>query len=144
MADALKARCVLADVRWRWTLKVMWTAACTERNLCADPTLPDRGRSRHQSAFAIRSRVVARSEARKARQAFGDLPGERRRNNLLSRVFARNRRDDGPIFLQVPSDSAVAGGAEQPDSVIPLGAQCGDGGLECVDASRWECTLEAI
>src|SRR5208337_4122775 len=38
MADALKARCVLAEVRWRWTLKVLW-AACTERNLCADPTL---------------------------------------------------------------------------------------------------------
>jgi hypothetical protein len=30
--------------------RCMWTAACTERNLCADPTLPDRGRSRHQSA----------------------------------------------------------------------------------------------
>jgi hypothetical protein len=39
MADALKARCVLAEVRWRWTLKVFWAAACTERNLCADPTL---------------------------------------------------------------------------------------------------------
>src|ERR1019366_9334385 len=39
MAAALKARCVLADVRWRWTLKVFWAAACTERNLCADPTL---------------------------------------------------------------------------------------------------------
>src|ERR1700730_5846293 len=23
MAEALKARCVLADVRWRWTLKVL-------------------------------------------------------------------------------------------------------------------------
>jgi XFP C-terminal domain len=23
MADALKARCVLAEVRWRWTLKVL-------------------------------------------------------------------------------------------------------------------------
>src|ERR1700730_15486396 len=38
-ADALKARCVLAEVRWRWTLKVFCVAACTERNLCADPTL---------------------------------------------------------------------------------------------------------
>ena len=38
-ADALKARCVLAEVRWRWTLKLLWAAACTERNLCADPTL---------------------------------------------------------------------------------------------------------
>jgi hypothetical protein len=39
MAEALKARCVLAEVRWRWTLKVFCVAACTERNLCADPTL---------------------------------------------------------------------------------------------------------
>src|ERR1700736_5358565 len=37
-ADALKDRCVLAEVRWRWTLKVFWAAACTERNLCAEPT----------------------------------------------------------------------------------------------------------
>jgi len=27
-ADALKARCVLAEVRWRWTLKVSRAAAC--------------------------------------------------------------------------------------------------------------------
>ena len=39
IADALKARCVLAEVRWRWTLKMLWAAACTERNLCADPAL---------------------------------------------------------------------------------------------------------
>ena len=39
MAEALKARCVLVEVRWRWTLKVFCVAACTERNLCADPTL---------------------------------------------------------------------------------------------------------
>jgi len=39
MADALKARCVLAEVKWRWTLKVFCVAACTERNLCADPML---------------------------------------------------------------------------------------------------------
>jgi hypothetical protein len=39
MADALKARCVLADVRWRWTVKVLYVAASVERNLCADPTL---------------------------------------------------------------------------------------------------------
>jgi hypothetical protein len=74
--------------------------------------------------------------------SFWRSPGEGRRNDLLSPVFARDRRDDGPIFLQVPPDSAVAGGAEQPDSVIPLGAQCGDGGPECVDASRLDCTLE--
>jgi hypothetical protein len=28
--------------------------------------------------------------------------------------------------------------------VIPLGAQCGDGGPECVVASRWDCTLESL
>ena len=39
IADALKARCVLADVRWRWTLKVLYVAAWVERNLCADPTV---------------------------------------------------------------------------------------------------------
>jgi hypothetical protein len=39
MADALKTRCILADVRWRWTLKVSYVAAWVERNLCADPTL---------------------------------------------------------------------------------------------------------
>jgi hypothetical protein len=39
MANALKVRCVLAEVRWRWTLKVFCVAACTEGNLCADPTL---------------------------------------------------------------------------------------------------------
>jgi hypothetical protein len=39
IADARKARCVLADVRWRWTLKVLYVAAWVERNLCADPTL---------------------------------------------------------------------------------------------------------
>ena len=38
-ADALEDRCVLAEVRWRWTLKVFCAAACTERNICADPTL---------------------------------------------------------------------------------------------------------
>jgi transposase len=38
MADALKARCVPAEVRWRWTLKVFCVAACTERNLCAGDT----------------------------------------------------------------------------------------------------------
>jgi len=37
IAVALKARCVLAEVRWRWTLKVLYAAACVERNLWADP-----------------------------------------------------------------------------------------------------------
>jgi hypothetical protein len=39
MADARKARCVLAEVRWRWTLKVLYVTAWVERNLCADPML---------------------------------------------------------------------------------------------------------
>src|ERR1019366_5580642 len=39
IADALKARCVLADVIWRWKLKVLYVAAWVERNLCADPTV---------------------------------------------------------------------------------------------------------
>jgi hypothetical protein len=33
IADALKTRCVLAEVRWRWTLKALWAAACTEKSL---------------------------------------------------------------------------------------------------------------
>src|ERR1700730_13804844 len=28
----LKARCVLADVRWRWTLKILWGAARTRHH----------------------------------------------------------------------------------------------------------------
>jgi hypothetical protein len=36
-ADAVKARCVLAEVRWRWRSKVFCVAACSERNICADP-----------------------------------------------------------------------------------------------------------
>ena len=39
MADVRKARCVEADVRWRWTLNVLYVAAWLERNLWADPTL---------------------------------------------------------------------------------------------------------
>jgi hypothetical protein len=35
-------------IRWRRTLKVLWTAACTERNLCAVPT--------HLNPFILRSR----------------------------------------------------------------------------------------
>jgi hypothetical protein len=31
--------CVWAEVRWRWTLKVLKTAACVERNFCAEPAL---------------------------------------------------------------------------------------------------------
>ena len=81
---------------------------------------------------------------RRARQAFGDLPGEGRGNDHLSRVFAQDRRDDGPIFLQVPPDCAVAGGAGRQDCVIALGAQRGVSGPECVDASRWDCTLEPL
>jgi hypothetical protein len=49
-ADARKARCVLADVRWRWTLKVLWGAARTRRHrgsrpaadLCLQPAVAHR------------------------------------------------------------------------------------------------------
>src|SRR5208283_2564987 len=39
IADARKARCVLAEMRWRWTLKVLYAAAWVERNLWAEPGL---------------------------------------------------------------------------------------------------------
>jgi hypothetical protein len=39
IAAARKVRCVEAEVRWRWTLKMLKTAACAERNLCAEPEL---------------------------------------------------------------------------------------------------------
>jgi len=32
MAEALNARCVLAEVRWRWTLKILWGAARTRHH----------------------------------------------------------------------------------------------------------------
>ena len=51
-------------------------------------------------------------------------------NDHLSRVFTQDRRDDGPIFLQVPPDCAVAGGAGRQDFVIALGAQRGVAGLD--------------
>ena len=28
---------MVREVRWRWTLKLLWTAACTERKRWADP-----------------------------------------------------------------------------------------------------------
>jgi Helix-hairpin-helix motif len=43
-----------------------------------------------------------------------------------------------------PPDCAVAGGAGRQDYVIALGAQRGVSGPECVDASRWDCTLEPL
>ena len=42
IAAARSTRCVWADVRWRWTLKVLWTAACVERNFWAEPGLLNR------------------------------------------------------------------------------------------------------
>jgi hypothetical protein len=39
IAVARKARCVLAEIRWRWTLKVLYAAAYVERNLWAEPGL---------------------------------------------------------------------------------------------------------
>src|SRR5208337_955540 len=42
IATARSARCVWAETRWRWTLKVLWTAACVERNFWAEPGLLNR------------------------------------------------------------------------------------------------------
>ena len=39
IASARSVRWVYAEVRWRWTLKVLKTAACIDRNLCAEPAL---------------------------------------------------------------------------------------------------------
>ena len=39
IAAARNVRCVGAEVRWRWTSKVLQTAALAERNLCAEPKL---------------------------------------------------------------------------------------------------------
>src|SRR5262249_26440801 len=36
---ARKTRCVLAEIKWRWTLKVLYAAAPVERNLWAEPGL---------------------------------------------------------------------------------------------------------
>src|SRR5271169_535172 len=35
----LRVRCVCAEVRWHWTLKVLKIAAWVDRNFCAEPTL---------------------------------------------------------------------------------------------------------
>src|SRR5271166_5587303 len=42
IAAARSTRCVWAEVRWRWMLKVLWTAACVERNFWAEPGLLNR------------------------------------------------------------------------------------------------------
>ena len=42
IAAARSTRCVWAEVRWRWTLKVLYTAACAERNFWAEPGLLNR------------------------------------------------------------------------------------------------------
>ena len=42
IAAARSTRCVWAEVRWRWTLKVLWTAAWVERNFWAEPGLLNR------------------------------------------------------------------------------------------------------
>src|SRR5271163_5317965 len=39
IAAARSTRCDRADVRWRWTLKVLYTAAWAERNFCAERAL---------------------------------------------------------------------------------------------------------
>ena len=42
IATVRSARCVWAEMRWRWTLKVLKTAACVERNFWAEPGLLNR------------------------------------------------------------------------------------------------------
>jgi hypothetical protein len=37
IAAARSVRCVWPEERWRWTLKVLQTAACVERNFWAEP-----------------------------------------------------------------------------------------------------------
>jgi hypothetical protein len=39
IAAVRSVRCVWAEVRWRWMLKVLKTAACVERNFCAERAL---------------------------------------------------------------------------------------------------------
>jgi hypothetical protein len=39
IATVRSLRCVWAELRWRWTLKVLKTAACVDRNFCEDPAL---------------------------------------------------------------------------------------------------------
>jgi type I restriction enzyme M protein len=39
MAVARRTRCDGVETRWRWTLKVLYTAACVDRNFCADRAL---------------------------------------------------------------------------------------------------------
>ena len=65
-----------------------------------------------------------------ARQALRDFLRKGRGNNHLSRVFAQDRRDDGPIFLQVRPDNAVLCGAGRQGRVVALGAQRDLGGLD--------------
>jgi hypothetical protein len=36
-ASSRETRSVRRDVRWRWTLKVLWTAAWMDKKRCADP-----------------------------------------------------------------------------------------------------------
>jgi hypothetical protein len=39
IAAARSTRCDCADVRWRWTPKVLYTAAWAERNFCSEQAL---------------------------------------------------------------------------------------------------------
>ena len=51
-------------------------------------------------------------------------------NNHLSCVFAQDRRDDGPIFLQVPPNCAFARSTERQNRKLAVGAQRRIGGPE--------------
>src|SRR5208283_6006077 len=62
IAAARSARCVWAERRWRWTLKVLWTAAWVERNFWAEPELLNRCilRSRRRTHFRLYEKLGAR------------------------------------------------------------------------------------
>jgi IS1 family transposase len=57
------------------------------------------------------------------------------RRHLMSRPTHRQFRRDDISCRRLVNVSMP---------VVPLGAQCGDGGPECVDASRLDCTLEPL
>ena len=59
----------------------------------------------------------------RARQALRDFPGKGRGNTHLSGLVGRRRGNDGGIFLQMPPDNALAGGARRQGFVVALGVQ---------------------
>src|ERR1700726_199958 len=91
---------------------------------------------RQLPASRLRRHALRRPKRRRdlalrwARQAHRNSPRKGRVHNHLSRAFAQDRRDDGPIFLQVRPDNAVLCGAGRQGRVVALGAQRGLGGLD--------------